>query len=197
MGVKHKVVFDKTERMAASLAELNGTRITVGPKGEHAWLAGIHEFGANIRPKGKYLTVPVIAEAVGRKARSFPDLFVYTANSGKKFLARQKGSSIECVYWLAESVTIPERAFIRGGHDQYIGEVLDEAELLINRMLDGNQTPEGVANGVGALLRDKIKVYATDLSSPPNVPLTTKNKGSSNPLVDTGDMINSIEYDIK
>lgn len=48
MGVKWKVKLDKIPRMEAAAKELNGHRIEVGAHGEHAWLAGIHEFGCTI-----------------------------------------------------------------------------------------------------------------------------------------------------
>ena len=43
-------------------------------------------------------------------------------------------------------------------------------------------------------LASKIKDYARDLDSPPNHPFTVEQKGSSNPLVDTGDMIGGISW---
>lgn len=166
MGVKHRVVFDKTERLAQSAAELNGTRITVGPKGEHAWLAGIHEYGCKI--------------PVTDKMRAF--------FRGRFNINLKPTTTV---------ITIPERSFLRAGHDEYIGEVLDMAELLVAEVMGGTITTLNMANTVGGMLRDKIKLYARDLSSPSNASLTVRNKGSSNPLVDTGNMISGIEYDVE
>ena len=42
-----------------------------------------------------------------------------------------------------------------------------------------------------------IKEYAASLSTPPNHPYTVDQKGSSNPLNDTGDMINGISWRTK
>ncbi|MDL2253318.1 hypothetical protein LJC49_04505 [Ruminococcaceae bacterium OttesenSCG-928-I18] len=166
MGVKHRVVFDKTERMAQSVVELNGTRITVGPKGEHAWLAGIHEYGCKI--------------PVTDKMRAF--------FRGHFKINLKKSTTV---------ITIPERSFLRAGHDQHIGEVLDMAGLLVSEVVGGTITTADMANTVGGMLRDKIKLYARDLSSPANAGLTVRSKGSSNPLVDTGGMISGIEYDVE
>jgi hypothetical protein len=48
----------------------------------------------------------------------------------------------------------------------------------------------------GQQLSTAIKKYARDLSSPPNRPYTIEQKGSSNPLVDTGAMIESITWEV-
>ena len=49
---------------------------------------------------------------------------------------------------------------------------------------------------VGTIAKDDIFTSITDLSSPPNAPYTIKKKGSSNPLIDTGLMRNSVSYEI-
>lgn len=49
---------------------------------------------------------------------------------------------------------------------------------------------------VGTIAKDDIATSITDLSSPPNAPYTVKQKGSSNPLIDTGLMRNSVSYEI-
>ena len=37
-----------------------------------------------------------------------------------------------------------------------------------------------------------VQRYATDLKDPPNAPMTIKEKGFDDPLIDTGEMINSV-----
>lgn len=49
---------------------------------------------------------------------------------------------------------------------------------------------------VGTVIKDDIATSITDLSDPPNAPSTIKQKGSSNPLIDTGVMRNSVTYEI-
>lgn len=46
----------------------------------------------------------------------------------------------------------------------------------------------------GQQMATAIKEYATELSSPPNSAMTVDRKGSSNPLVDTGAMIEGITW---
>lgn len=161
-------------------------------------LASIHEYGCIIKAKkAKYLTVPIHPAAVGKSARSFPDLFFLKAASGEKFLVKGEGNDLEFYYWLTPSVKIPERSFLRAGHDKYSDEVLKKVEMLISQVLSGKMSEKEFLDMAGRMLSTKIKTYARDLSSPPNSSATTLAKGSSNPLVDTGDMIESITWRVE
>jgi hypothetical protein len=96
-----------------------------------------------------------------------------------------------------EFITIPERAFLRKGFKANEKEVLEVAKAVLCDVVSGNLSVDDYAEMVGQELSDRIADYATDLSSPANHPFTIKNKGSSNPLVDTGDMINAIGYKVE
>lgn len=202
MGVKVRIKTTKdiTGDMLKNINKLNKKSVEVGVlSGEHKWLAGIHEYGANIVAKNaKYLTVPVHPDAVGKRAGSFSDLIFIESKKGNKFLARKKGNNdIELIYWLTPSVNIPERSFLRAGHDAYIDEVLKKTEKAMGLVIEGKMSQEQYLNMVGQMLSSKIKTYAIDLSSPPNSKITIAAKGSSNPLVDTGGMIEGITHRIK
>lgn len=166
MGVKYRVKKDKFPEVQRNLETLNGRKVTIGCiKGEHAWLAGIHEYGCNIK--------------VTPRMRAF---------------LHYKG------YHLQKSTTviqIPERSFIRTGHDTYVDEVMKKASKLLGQVASGNMSSDQLLNFVGLTLSTKIKKYARDLSSPPNSGMTVKEKGSSNPLVDTGSMIEGISFEVK
>jgi len=94
-------------------------------------------------------------------------------------------------------IVIPERAFLRNGFDEGKDDVLDKAEQLIGDVVGGTMTPDQMCEFVGLLLSGKIKDYARDLNSPPNHPYTAEQKGSSNPLIDTGEMIGAITYKVE
>lgn len=98
---------------------------------------------------------------------------------------------------LRESTThirIPERSFLRTGYDEAKDDVLKHARMMMADVIAGTMSESTLYKGVGIELADAIKDYARDLDSPGNHPFTTENKGSSNPLVDTGDMIGSITW---
>lgn len=195
MSVKFKTKVNKFPQMEASIKGINGRKIKVGVFGEHAWLAGIHEYGMVIKAKNKkYLTVPCNKKAKEKKAGDFKDLFVFTAKSGEKFLARSgRKKELELLFWLTESVNIPERAFLRGGFDSCHERVVDRAERAFASMLTSKEVPLEMLKSIGQMLATQIKTYARNLDTPANKSMTIETKGSTHPLRDTGNMINSIE----
>lgn len=94
-------------------------------------------------------------------------------------------------------ITIPERSFLRSGFDAHNKEVLKKVEATMPDVLIGTMTVEKYCEIIGLLLASKIKEYARDLRSPANHPFTIAQKGSSNPLVDTGSMIGGITYEVE
>lgn len=94
-------------------------------------------------------------------------------------------------------IHIPERSFLRSGHDKEAKEVMVKASKVIGQVIDGKMSEEQFFDMVGQMLATKIKTYARDLSDPPNHPYTVDQKGSSNPLVDTGNMIEGISFRVK
>ncbi len=94
-------------------------------------------------------------------------------------------------------IHIPERSFLRAGHDKYSDEVLEKVERAIGQVLNGQMSEQQFLDMAGRMLATKIKTYARDVSEPPNHPYTVEQKGSSNPLVDTGNMIEGITWRIE
>lgn len=91
-------------------------------------------------------------------------------------------------------IHIPERSFLRTGYDQNIDGVLKKGRALLKDVLAGKMSVAACHKAVGLELSSKISDYAIELSSPENHPFTKNQKGSSNPLVDTGDMIGGITW---
>lgn len=93
-------------------------------------------------------------------------------------------------------ITIPERSFIRAGWDANENDFLDQAEQHIKDAIVGGVSVSAVIDAMGQEARDYIREYARDLKSPANHPFTIDQKGSSNPLVDTGGLIGAITYEV-
>lgn len=75
-----------------------------------------------IRPvAGKILTIPWRAEAYGRRAREFGDLFVYVSQRGKgmAFLARREGRTIQLYYLLKSMVVLQQDTGLLPTEAQY------------------------------------------------------------------------------
>lgn len=94
-------------------------------------------------------------------------------------------------------IVIPERAFLRNGFDTGKEYVLDRTQQVIGDVIGGTMSVNQFLELVGLLLKGKVQDYARDLNSPANHPYTIDRKGSSNPLVDSGDMISSINYKVE
>ena len=200
MSVKWKTKTNRLPEIAKTLEGLNGKKVKVGAfNGDHAWLAGIHEHGAHIKAKkSKYLTVPVCPEAAGKKASDFSNLFVYTSKEGNKMLARNEGGELKFYYWLTPSVEIPERAFLKNGHDANAERVLRQTERMLSRVIAGEKTIDDVLNAYGQQMATAIKLYMRDLTNPSNNPITVENKGDDNPLIGkTKGLHNSIDFKVE
>lgn len=93
-------------------------------------------------------------------------------------------------------ITIPERSFIRAGWDDSEEEFFDKAENFIKDAVLGGVSVNAVIDAMGQEARDLIRLFARDLKDPANHPFTIDQKGSSNPLVDSGGLIGAITYEI-
>lgn len=94
-------------------------------------------------------------------------------------------------------IVIPERSFLRNGHDANSDRIIKQTERAIGMVIGGRMTVDDLLDLYGQQMATAIKKYARDLRTPPNHPFTIEQKGSSNPLVDTGDMIEHIMWEKK
>lgn len=93
-------------------------------------------------------------------------------------------------------ITIPERSFIRAGWDAHERDVLDKSDEMIPELVNNGISVNTFLNALGDEAASLIKDFARDLRNPDLHPFTIQQKGSSNPLVDTGGMIGAITYEI-
>ena len=91
---------------------------------------------------------------------------------------------------------IPARPFIRGAYDSYKDDLTDMMFKYSSAVINGDMAVSMLNKGVGQASADYTREYLTDLSNPPNSPITIKLKGSSNPLIDTGQLRDSIDYEV-
>jgi hypothetical protein len=157
-------------------------------------LAQVHEYGATIEAKGQYLTIPTPA-AGGRSARDFgPELF---KPKGKDVLAVARGGGqIEVMFILKKSVEIPERSFIRETFDKKNREWSAFLDRQMDGIIEGRLTADQALERLGQRMVADVQETLTKLRTPANAPITIANKGSSNPLIDTGRLRQSITYKV-
>ena len=198
-------------KLMKSLKQFNDATISVGvPDGKKnregvtlTDIAAVHEFGATITAKKKkYLAIPLQRKYKGRSPREFNDLFFVPSKSGDggtlcKSKGKGKKAKVEACYWLTKSVKIPERSFLRACVDEKQEEFYKFAEKKLDEWLQTNSDPTPMLNALGEQFVGYVKKYINDLSSPPNALITKNVKGSANPLIDTGNLRDSIEWEIK
>lgn len=85
-------------------------------------------------------------------------------------------------------ITIPARRWLDTGAESGTREYLDTVREGVAEGLDAKR----IMTRVGLEAEGAIKQYITDLDSPPNAASTVRKKGSSNPLIDTGNMRDSV-----
>ena len=99
----------------------------------------------------------------------------------------------QVAYWNEYGTTLsPPRPFFRNAIKEKSKEWL---ELFRNTQFQTKDMLKTLGI-VGTVIKDDIATSITDLTSPPNNPITINQKGSSNPLIDTGLMRNSVSYEI-
>lgn len=91
-------------------------------------------------------------------------------------------------------IKIPERSFLRTGHDENVDRIMKQTDRAIKQVIDGKMSVDDMLDLCGEQFATAIKKYMRDLSSPENHPFTKEQKGSSNPLIDTGGLLSSITW---
>ena len=91
-------------------------------------------------------------------------------------------------------IVIPERSFLRTGHDKNVERILNQTERALSQVLSGKMDIDTMLDLYGQQMATAIKLYMRDLKNPHNHPFTIEQKGSSNPLIDTGGLLESITW---
>lgn len=92
---------------------------------------------------------------------------------------------------------IPERPFMRNSVRKNTPKYKKAMKDSALPILLGKTTPVDVLKKLGRLAQVDIQEEITSLSSPPNSPTTIRLKGSSNPLIDTGEMRGAVTWKIE
>lgn len=184
------------------LSDLMSRQILIGIFGEDdsevLMYASVNEFGCNIEAKNtKNLAIPISKKARGKSPREFHDLFTLKTDDGSLYLVREKGKDkLEFLYWLTKSVKIPERSFIRGGFDENQTKINAKAIRLLKQVLSFELDVTTFYELLGEYIVDVLAKHLTKLKDPPDSNITTGVKGSSNPLIDTGRLRDSITFKV-
>lgn len=94
-------------------------------------------------------------------------------------------------------IGVPERSFIRAGPRANIDKINKLSKRLIKKINEGKTDFDTAADLIGQKAAAMVSKYIIDLDSPSNSQATKDYKGSSNPLVDTGLLNQSITYEVR
>lgn len=92
--------------------------------------------------------------------------------------------------------TIPERSFFRSTLLEKRKEIITLKKKLLKKVTNGEMKLEKALGVLGEFVADLVSQKIVDIDSPPNSPATIAAKGSSNPLEASGQLKNSITYEV-
>lgn len=203
MGIRLIADINRVDEILESVSSMDGKEIEVGilssASGTMLKIANAHEYGTTITPKnGRYLSIPLSRKYKDKSPRSISGLFVIKSRNGNLFLAKKKGrSDLEFCYILKDKVEIPERSFVRSAFDERLSRIEDFMKQLMERVISSSLPAQDVLDLLGDFCSTQVKEQLTDISSPANTALTRTIKGSSNPLIDTGHLRDSVTYEVR
>jgi hypothetical protein len=209
------------ERIIRELRALDDMKVTVGIHGEAGSdvvaYATIHEFGGVITPQNvKYLTIPLTAKAKKYGAREYPQklTFIHNKKTGKKCLAivtqpkkssgkRVKGrraakkATIEPIYALRDSVTIPERSYMRASFDMGKAKLQVWAKEAVSGILQDGVSAAQALETLGDQAQQLPREYIDKGHVRPSKgPLQSELSTQFTTLFDQGRLVGSITHKV-
>ncbi|MBU5214359.1 hypothetical protein [Heyndrickxia oleronia] len=95
------------------------------------------------------------------------------------------------------TIKIPERSFLRSGYDENVDAIVKKVADILPDVLENKVNTDVFMNAIGKEFAGMIQKKLKDLRDPANSSMTTKRKGSSNPLIDSGRLIGAIRHEVK
>lgn len=96
----------------------------------------------------------------------------------------------------APAAGIPQRSFVRATADEKRTEIGDLQVALATRVVNGKVAPEQALDLMGAKVASMVQAKIVEGIAPPLAPETVARKGSSVPLVDTGQLKSAITWKV-
>lgn len=97
-------------------------------------------------------------------------------------------------YWNEFGLGVPERSFIRAWFDAAKGENYELAKRMLEAILHNKISMETALEQMGAKFAGEVQKRIAEGIPPPNAPSTIAEKGSSTPLIDKGQLRQSVTY---
>lgn len=113
--------------------------------------------------------------------------------AGKPMTMAQLGAIHE---FGAPNAGIPERSFMRSAVEANKHKLEKLVERLAGQVIDGKLARRNALGILGEYVKNLFKAMIRKGLKPPLKPATVRRKGSSKPLIDTGQLINSIDWEV-
>ena len=109
------------------------------------------------------------------------------------------GENLSKAVWqeFGTSRGIPERPFMRSSVTKNKDKYKSQMKAVAKSITSGGLTMEQAMDRLGAGAAADIQAEIVALNTPPNAPSTIARKGSSNPLIDTGAMRQSVTWKVR
>lgn len=91
---------------------------------------------------------------------------------------------------------VPERPFMRNAMRENTGKYRNGMRASAAKILTGKTSVTVVLSKLGIMAQGDVQQSITSLSSPPNSSTTIELKGSSNPLIDSGEMLGAVTWKV-
>lgn len=181
------------------LEKLQTVRLSIGVPWTNQRLnmiALVNEYGADIKPKNKaYLIIPT-KEAKGRKPGEIANLFRPRPPHNHVLAVPDKSQpyGMRVMFILKDEVHIPPRPFLRYTFDHYLDNWTELAADLAFKVFIREINYQDVFPVLGDAIVKDIKRTIKEFSNPKNAPLTIANKGFDDPLIEKGELRDSIHW---
>jgi len=92
---------------------------------------------------------------------------------------------------------IPERSFMRSTADRIRDRVSQMVDKGYDKIINRKSTVKKILDEIGLFVTAETQKTIAEIDSPANSEKTINKKGSSNPLVDTGFMRQSVKHEVR
>lgn len=112
---------------------------------------------------------------------------------GKKFVKKDKANFSQTVTIPAHTVVIPPRPFFR---KMVWAQSPGWGALASRALIDSDYNVDEAMAKVGEIIKGQLQNSIRQLTDPPLKQSTIEQKGSDKPLIETGHMLNTVDYEV-
>jgi hypothetical protein len=130
------------------------------------------------------------------KFRGKVDVGILTGNAPYEGTGEEGATILDVATWNELGIGRPERSFIRAWFDLHLAENKHELHEALEAVARGSLEPRQALELLGQKFVGAIQARISEGIPPENAPSTIAAKGSSKPLIDTGQLRSSVSYKV-